>query len=61
MKTNINKVRRRSNTLWGYGFTAPSAILLLVFIILPIFISAALSLTDFSGRLFYIEKRCGKC
>lgn len=49
MKTNINKVRRRSNTLWGYGFTAPSAILLLVFIILPIFISAALSLTDFSG------------
>lgn len=49
MKTNINKVRRRGNTLWGYGFTAPSAILLLVFIILPIFISAALSLTDFSG------------
>ena len=49
MKTNINKVRRRRNTLWGYGFTAPSAILLLVFIILPIFISAALSLTDFSG------------
>ena len=49
MKTNINKLRRRRNTLWGYGFTAPSAILLLVFIILPIFISAALSLTDFSG------------
>jgi len=49
MKTNINKMRRRRNTLWGYGFTAPSAILLLVFIILPIFISAALSLTDFSG------------
>ena len=49
MKTNINKIRRRRNTLWGYGFTAPSAILLLVFIILPIFISAALSLTDFSG------------
>ena len=49
MKTNINKIRRRRNMLWGYGFTAPSAILLLVFIILPIFISAALSLTDFSG------------
>ena len=49
MKTNINKIRRRRNTLWGYGFTAPSAILLLVFIILPIFISVALSLTDFSG------------
>lgn len=49
MKTNVNKMRRRRNTLWGYGFTAPSAILLLVFIILPIFISAALSLTDFSG------------
>ena len=49
MKTNINKIRRRRNTLWGYGFTAPSAILLLVFIILPIFISAALSLMDFSG------------
>jgi multiple sugar transport system permease protein len=49
MKTNINKIRRRRNTLWGYGFTSPSAILLFVFIILPIFISAALSLTDFSG------------
>ena len=49
METNINKIRRRRNMLWGYGFTAPSAILLLVFIILPIFISAALSLTDFSG------------
>jgi len=49
MKTNINKMRRRRNNLWGYSFTAPSAILLFVFIILPIFISAALSLTDFSG------------
>ena len=49
MKTNINKMRRRRNTLWGYGFTSPSALLLFVFIILPIFISAALSLTDFSG------------
>lgn len=49
MKTNINKMRRRRNNLWGYGFTAPSAILLFVFIILPIFISAALSLTEFSG------------
>lgn len=49
MKTNINKMRRRRNTLWGYTFTAPSALLLFVFIILPIFISAALSLMDFSG------------
>lgn len=49
MKTNINKMRRRRNNLWGYGFTSPSALLLFVFIILPIFISAALSLTDFSG------------
>ena len=37
MKTNINKMRRRRNNLWGYGFTTPSAILLFVFIILPIF------------------------
>lgn len=49
MKTNINKKRRRRNNLWGYTFTAPSAILLFVFIVLPIFISVALSLTDFSG------------
>ncbi len=49
MKANINKKRRRRNNLWGYTFTAPSAILLFVFIILPIFISVALSLTDFSG------------
>ena len=35
--------------MWGYTFTAPSAILLFVFIVLPIFISVALSLTDFSG------------
>ena len=49
MKTNINKIRRRRNNLWGYGFTTPSAILLFVFIILPIFISAFLSLTEFTG------------
>ena len=49
MKTNINKKRRRRNNLWGYTFTAPSAILLFVFIVLPIFISVALSLTDFTG------------
>lgn len=49
MKTNINKKRRRRNNLWGYTFTAPSAILLFVFIVLPIFISVALSLTNFSG------------
>ena len=49
MKTNTNKKRRHRNNLWGYSFTAPSAILLFVFIVLPIFMSAALSLTDFSG------------
>ena len=49
MKTNINKMRRRRNNLWGYGFTTPSVILLFVFIILPIFISAFLSLTEFTG------------
>ena len=43
-----NKLRTRNN-LWGYLFTTPSAILLLVFIILPIFISAWLSLTEFTG------------
>lgn len=49
MKTNINKMRRRRNNLWGYGFSSPSALLLFVFIILPIFISAFLSLTEFTG------------
>lgn len=44
----INKIRARNN-FWGYLFTAPSALLLFVFIILPIFISAALAFTEFNG------------
>lgn len=49
MKANTSKKLRARNNLWGYLFTSPSAVLLLVFTILPIFISAALSLTEFTG------------
>lgn len=44
----VNKIKARKN-FWGYLFTAPSAFLLFVFIILPIFISAALAFTEFNG------------
>jgi len=44
----VNKIRARQN-FWGYLFTAPSLILLLIFLVAPIFISIFLSFTKFTG------------
>ena len=47
-----NKISRRENNIHGWFFTAPYAVIFIIFILVPVILAAALSFTNFNAVEF---------